>query len=189
VPEIQSPDPGRKLQEKYNLIGSTPAPFLSPELVPVVLIDDLTEQRPGPLFATAAAEVAGVAARNAQTRLSNPAGSGMIIADISLSYASTGTGRVEIYTGGPALTSTATPLFEDRRVAGSPAAVVTFGTDLGAVAGNQFFSRLLGNTPITVPLPNVVLAAGDLLHLIHVLAAAGMNFTWFWTEEPIKAGG
>lgn len=42
MPEIQSSDPGRKLQERYDLTGGTPAPFLSPEIVPVVLVDDLT---------------------------------------------------------------------------------------------------------------------------------------------------
>lgn len=43
MPDIQTSDPGRKLQERYDLVGPPPSPFLSPELVPVVLVDDLTE--------------------------------------------------------------------------------------------------------------------------------------------------
>ena len=42
MPEIQSADVGRKLQERYNLIGPPPSPFLAPDVTPVVIVDNLT---------------------------------------------------------------------------------------------------------------------------------------------------
>ena len=41
MPEIQTPDPGRKVQLRYSLTGTSALTSISPELVGVVLVDDL----------------------------------------------------------------------------------------------------------------------------------------------------
>ncbi len=81
--DIQTSDVGRKLQDRYDLTGPPPAPFLSPELVPVVVVDDLTQfsvldrtfERPYQVSTTV---TSGVGTR-AQIRLLNPAGSGVLM--------------------------------------------------------------------------------------------------------------
>lgn len=80
--DIQQADVGRKLQLRYSLTGSAPAPFLSPELVPVVMVDDLTQfdvlsltyQRP---YEAEIVETGGVATR-AEIDWVNPEGSGVL---------------------------------------------------------------------------------------------------------------
>ena len=82
MPDIQTNDVGRKLQNRYALIGPPPSPFLSPELVPVTIVDDLTQfdllsptfERP---YEAELAVTAGVGFRP-QINMINPFDSGVI---------------------------------------------------------------------------------------------------------------
>lgn len=182
MPDIQSPDPGRKLQDRYNLIGTTPAPFLSPELVPVVLVDDLSEDAPGFLWAIAADTVTGVAALNSQTALTNPSGSGVLIENIAFRFGNEVISVWNLFTAGPALTSAAVEVWQDTRRSGSPAAVVTLGTDVGAVTGPIARGRNNTDEPVLIDLPNYIMEPGERLHFL-----AGvdndLNFYWTWSER------
>lgn len=44
MPDIQSSDPGRKLQDRYDITGAPTAFSVSEEIIPVALVDDLTAQ-------------------------------------------------------------------------------------------------------------------------------------------------
>jgi len=82
MPDIQGSDVARKLMLRYGLVGASPSPFLSPELVPVVVVDDLTTfDVLDPTFERpyqASALQAGAVALRALVVLSNPVGSGVL---------------------------------------------------------------------------------------------------------------
>jgi len=183
VPDIQSPDPGRKLQDRYNLLGTTPAPFLSPELVPVVLVDDLTQESPGFLWALASDTIVGVGAALSQTRLTNPIGSGVLLENISIVYALETTGDGGIFVSGPALSASAVELWQDRRRSGNPTGRVTLGTDAGALGQELYRFRSLGNVMWVAELPEWKIAPGDLIHFAVTAADQDVAFTWKWTER------
>ncbi len=187
MPEIQSPDPGRKLQERYNLIGSTPAPFLSPELVPVVLIDDLTEEGPGPRFCSAASALSPAAGKQAATALGLPNGANVLIENISVVFYTNGAASFEADLAGPTLTgSGATSLFQDRRLAGSPIAIVSDGDDVGAVSGPIAKGQILGSTVVKVDLPNWKFS--DTSQEIFLLISSiniSCSYFWTWTERVL----
>jgi len=183
VPELQSPDPGRKLQERYNLIGTTPAPFLSPELVPVVILDDLSQESPGVRFCTAGGALVGGVGENEQTKLSNGASSGVDITDIEIFFSSSANIIWELDRGGPALTSTLTSFFQDESVVGSPTAVVTLGVDVGATTGILMRGNAQNNMGVLVRLPNYVITPGFELFFICGTTNVSVRFFWTWGER------
>jgi len=124
MPDIQSSDPGRKLQQRYDLLGAPPSPLLSPELVPVVVVDDLTGtdvlsaefERPCIAFDTFTGVVT-----SAVLFLLNPFGSGVLTVVESVLFATstacTVSFRVRRGFGGTIVTFGA---FRDGRLAGRP---------------------------------------------------------------------
>ena len=185
MPDIQSPDPGRKLQDRYNLIGTTPAPFLSPELVPVVILDDLSEDAPGFLFAIASQSVTGAAATNSQTALTNPTGSGVLIENLEFRWGQEVAGVYSLFTAGPALSlGGANESWQDTRRSGRPVGIVTLGVDVGAVTGGIARGRILANTQGIISLPNYIMEPGERLHFIQGLDS-DLNFYWTWSERTL----
>lgn len=182
MPDIQTPDPGRKLQARYRLIGTTPAPFLSPELVPVVILDDLTDALPGKAFAQAGDFQGGAVGVTTKTRLSNLAGSEFEITDIQLRFSLTVDSRWQLMQG-PTLSNPIVEIWQDRRRSGSPQAVVTAGLDVGAVANEFLEGNVLAFTEVIIQLPNVVLAAGDRIDFGTIATDCGLSFGWEWAER------
>lgn len=89
MPEIQTHGPAAKLRALFDLVGSSPAPFLSPEIVPVVLLNDLSEGSVGLSLLDLAAQVderfyianvssGGTPAVRSRCSLINPVGSGVL---------------------------------------------------------------------------------------------------------------
>ena len=185
MPEIQSPDPGRKLQERYNLVGSSPAPFLSPELVPVVLIDDLTEEEPGLRFASEAQFQSAVVGAQSQTSLVNRNGANVIIENIKFQFSTNTIGNWLIAGAGPALSVGLTPEWLDRRNAGNPSALVSKGTEVGVVTPDFARGGALASTMIVLDLEGLVLGNGQKAHFLLVGNNRSMEFYWRWTERPV----
>lgn len=186
MPDLQDPGPGRKLQRRYRLIGTTPSPFLSPELVPVVIVDDLSDEEPTTRFATAADAVGATVGEQGQTRLRNPTGSGMIIENIVLEISRAAAGQWEVFQGGPTLTTGATEFWQDQAIAGSPQAQVTHGTDVGAVAERVARGNAGGTTQVTIPLLRFSLPPDTQLHFLGIGANIGLDYWWTWTERAIE---
>lgn len=46
MPDIQTQDPARKLELAYNMVAPVDAPIVSPELIPVVIEDDISQIDP-----------------------------------------------------------------------------------------------------------------------------------------------
>ncbi len=186
MPDIQDPGPARKLQRRYRLIGSTPAPFLSPELVPVVLIDDLSDEAPTSLFAIAAdSQVNGVGLLS-QSALTNPVGSRIIVENVEFQFETQASTLFGVFQGGPALSSAAVEFWQDQTRLGSPAARVTFGTDVGAVTEEIVRGGTLATTTNVIPLPNVKLGENDRLHVLLESTDRLLQFWWVWSERAIE---
>jgi len=183
VPELQSPDPGRKLQERYGLIGSTPAPFLSPELVPVVIIDNLADIIPGEAWAISSINVSNVALETSISALTNPLGSGVIFTKIRLSIANPeGTTVFRVSQGAAAVTPTNSQ-WTDRRRAGAPVAAVTSGTALVPALSNVVITGDLRTQEfLTINLENHVLSPGTALHVSLTTISRTLNGFWEWAE-------
>lgn len=82
--QVQSPDPTRKLQRRYNLVASElSSTFVSPEILPVALVDDLTQIDPADEAfqrrATALGNNVPGAGEFAVTALRNPPNSGVLL--------------------------------------------------------------------------------------------------------------
>lgn len=89
MPDIQTSGPAAKLRALFDLVGSSPAPFLSPEIVPVVLLNDLSEGSIGLSLLDLPAQVearryvafdgfTGAIGFRPRVRLINPASSGIL---------------------------------------------------------------------------------------------------------------
>lgn len=186
MPEVQTSTPGVKLARRYGIKGTIIAPSLEPVIVPVVLIDDLSEDLPTVAFACAAENIAA-AAGQPQTALTNPVGSGVLLEDIRLGISHESTAITAVWQSGPALSSAGEEFFEDRDRAGSPHARVTLGTDVGAVADEIRNVRQLDNTLVVFDLTKQVLGEGDRIHLLAELGNIALSFQWTWSERVLSA--
>lgn len=193
MPDIQTTDVGRKLQRRYQLLGPPPTPFLSPELVPVVIVDDLTDldvleatfERPCEGMATINAPAVGSDAINA---LVNPADSGIVatVEWVLIEVAVAMHIEVEIRT-----TVTAnvfgTRGFRDTRVAGTPACAFFQGSEVQTTPTRYFFIHEPTQRDRQIFLPWVV-APGSALVLHAGSDNQELRSAWFWTERLIEAG-
>lgn len=186
MPEIQSADPGRKLQERYNLVGASPAPFLSPELVPVVIIDDLTEEQPGLRFASCASFQSPDVGAQSQTALVNRNGANVLLENIKFQFGSgSGAGGWLMAGAGPALSVGLTEVWLDRRLPGTPSAVCTKGVEVGVVSPDLARGTTLSNAMVVVDLEGIVLGNDQKLHFLLAGFNRQMEFYWRWTERPV----
>lgn len=189
MPDIQSPDPGRKLQARYRLIGTTPAPFLSPEMVPVVIIDDLSDETPGINFAIAAGAFAGAVGVQFQTALVNPSSSGVVLTNIRLYMTrEDGTNQpYQVWKNGPALSSPLVELWQDFGRSGNPSGRVTMDTDGGAVTEMVATGGLLQDVEQVVDLSMFILPDdGSKLHLLMVGTNNPARAYWTWGESDTR---
>lgn len=185
MPEIQTPDPGRKLAERYNLLGGSITPFLSPELVPVVILDDLSEEAPGPRFAQAGGTSAGVVARFEGSRLQNSATSGVRMEQFRLSISSDTTTAFLLGEGGPGFAAGIVPQWQEQGFAGTPAAVIEIGDAASGATAVIAAGTLLANVQVTLEMPNVILVPGTQLSLSLVTADVALRLHWQWAERDL----
>jgi len=188
MPDIQSSDPGRKLQQRYNLLGAPPSPILSPELVPVVVVDDLTGtdvlsaefERPCAGFDTFTGVVT-----SAQLFLLNPFGSGVLLTTdqfmFQTSTASTVSMVIRRGFGGTIVTFGG---FRDGRLVGRPNGGF-FPLSLVHVTRPWNFQLEL-----SVPLRDLlqityVLAPGDALQMSQSVVANTLAVSITWNERNL----
>lgn len=132
MPMIQRPDLVAKIRKTYELVGPDPIASISPELVPVVVIDNLVDDDPGDsrLFAAGDIVVTAVAGQASEAHLFNPAASGV---DLFLEHMhfvdETGSAFYYISYFAAALAGAGTTINRNLGAAGEPA-----GRVLGAAA-------------------------------------------------------
>jgi len=160
-----------------------PAPTLAPEIVPTVLLEDLTRQTP---FQQAVARdafanqnVPAVVAEFAQSDILNPAGSGVIALITQIAVDTNGTYSVGRLTG-TAATTAAGVGWMDNRNGPVPTLRHFVGSDPINVVAQPFF-RFLAPHTILHSLHHILLP-GETITI--QIATANLNFvpTWWWTE-------
>ena len=188
MPDLQSPNPGLKLARLYNLVGGFFTPFLSPEIVPVVIVDDVSDQDPGKAFAAAGVAVSAVALQTSISTLLNPLNSGVNIIDISLMFATVASSQWAL----ARLANDVTPgteQWQDRRRLGTPVGEHSSGTLL--VAGIQdaiLQGQILSSTPVHISLANHVLTPGTQLSLVIITINTTLLGGWTWAEQDESVG-
>ncbi len=187
MPEIQSPEPGRKLQQRYNLVGSTPSPFLSPELVPVVLVDDLSKEEsldePFERQAVQFSTESGAAGFYSEISLTNPTSSGVLLLCDSFSpNATQGFLHIGFFTG-PGGVSTTFREWRDNRISGTPICGLTNSQTAAPPSGAyRQFVTTANNRIYSLP---YILEEGSRL----IFTTSGTNeflqLTVFWRERTL----
>lgn len=152
MPEIQSPDPGRKLQERYNLTGGSPSPFLSPEIVPVTLVDDLTGfdvleatfERPAFIWISHSGTVPNVPI----IRFVNPTDSGVLAIVEKFTVSSSLGSVVTVQRFATTISGTSgARRWRDSRLSGQPICQFATATDLPAVILDMQFRMVAAANP------------------------------------------
>jgi len=192
MPEIQSSDPGRKLRERYDLVGASPAPFLAPELVPVVIVDDLTEfdvlsaefERPCTVHETQGAPGAGV---HAVVMLANPSGSGVLAIgdDVYLSTAPGGRINWRLFASAPVIADHGQ--FRDSRLPGTPACG-SVATTSGVAPDDDWQIQLadlsIDTAGVIYPLPYVI-SPGFVLQMKISITNISLSASIRWRERTL----
>lgn len=193
--DIQTQDPGRALEMAYDLVGASPAPLLSPELVGVTIIDDLAQ------FNAQSARFlkpymqrrsqAAVAVQHAQMQLQNPPGSDTIVMVQSGRFSTTvAASRAQI--GALAASSVGVGTqgrSRDGRINDFGAGRIMSTTLAGAGPTTLMHEFLVGLEPDVVPIPlPFVLMPGDKLDINLFAQNQVFVASLFWWERPVPKG-
>lgn len=194
MPDINAPDIGRRVRRRYSMKGDSGIATLSPELVGVVLLDDLTgpEDQDVAIIRPAIGETqqAAVGGEQGHCQLLNPADSGTFVQVEAVLVILATAGTIIIGEHATALTSNGTnKVFRDQRVAGTPLAETRLQTNAGGLT-DQDFARLAlpaANESILIPL-DLFIGAGQGLTIRAITVNVLLATTWFWTERPDLPG-
>ena len=192
MPEIQDADITAKLVKRFGLKAGSIAPTLSPELVPVVLVADLTspveESSAYMRVAMGTAVIPGVAAKFGQSQLFNPKKSGVVamveVVDVSIETA----GPAQITTHDTAVGSAvSTVAFRDRRIPGLPATQVRSQTDAGVPGSTIWTGELPAAEVIRIPIA-MILGPGNGLVFANSRLDDDLRVSWSWFERAVLPG-
>jgi len=189
---IQVPDIARKLARRFGIDGPAPADTLAPEIVPVVLVEDLTapdEEDSGyERTCIGKQSVGALAANYSYVQLYNPSGSGVLVVVEAMILSVGGNSAISIRNYDTAATSLGTDLsFRDRRLSGAPAAQVRYvqsGANLGDAVAQAF---AVGNDQYLTPL-DFLLSPGKGLCTRPDTQNVQNITTLFWSERPLLSG-
>lgn len=193
MPDIQDATIARKLARRFGLKGSSLAPTISPEVVPVALVSDLslpTEEDTG-FSRTCIGSVAlsASAGNRSEAQLHNPAGSGSIVTLEAVIVAAANAVQIQHGRGDNALTdNNATLDFRDGRLGGNPGADVRSVQQVAtSIAVVSITTRIPANDAALFPL-GVILRPGQ----GWVVEVNGLNealdTTFYWLERALLQG-
>jgi len=196
-PQIQEPELAERLRRKFGIVGGSAIDTIAPELVGVVLVDELLPRRDR-MEAVGTNEITGDAADIAESGLQNLDQTRLLVIDAIMVSHNTVSATIRVRAGDPGGTpvagaNTQTTDFRNQSIA---PAVMLAAVDLNTAAGSGTILhafRMLGNTPVTIR-PNIVLrTAGisvaavpvDRIHVdMNVVAQALRTMFFFHFEEP-----
>lgn len=183
MPRIQKADLVGKIRRAYGLRGTEGPETISPEIVPVAIVDELISQGGVRIPAISYAFQNAIAAKYSNSMIFNPADSGRIIR-VESCFA-TPNGATIWYAGfrDSVLTTNYIGRWRDRTQSGKPVAQV-YSDTLSATGVTTLLAtgRMASSVHHEFPV-DVVLEPGQgwILELGTVNLALLM--TWFWTEE------
>ena len=189
MPEIQAAALGRKLQARYNLTGVTPVPSLSPELVAVTLVDDLTAQDTAdPAFERPVGgfiAITPAAGDVARLHLSNPPNSGIILTAKSVRlYSGTLQECEVVIVNGGTIAGAAGRQFMDGRIKGfTGVSAGQLGATTQVAAALQYYQiQAAPTTRIVFEIPFVLDEDQGIL-IMASAAATALSGSFLWTER------
>ena len=188
MPQIQDPELSERLRRKFSIVGSSSIDTIAPELVGVVVVDELLPNQDR-FEAVLATQTVGDTGDIPESGLINLSASQHLVIDhIIVSHSGVGVMRLRFGQVGGTPGSGAVTQFTDFRNPLNAPAVGEPATNLNTAAGagtRLITARLLGNTP-QIWHPNIVLDfAGaalfkDRVHVDSELVAITMNVTYFF---------
>lgn len=188
---LQSPEPGRKVVRRYQLSGEGGITSVSSEMIPVVLIDDLTQASPIDTdfdrAGMAGTVITGVAAQVGQIQLLNPDSSGVQLSADFAVVSRTTAGLVSVREHDIALATNIPAFFSDRRIVGSPAATLNRESN-AATFGTGVASFELGAADATVIPLGVVLAEGQGVSIACGSTNVTLTVAYYWSERMLLPG-
>lgn len=192
MPDVQSPDAGRKLQLRYRLPRPATA-FLSPEIVPVVLVDDLTKLDAQDVAFERSYVRRGSQAGNVTNRaiveLVNPPNSGInvflkrLLFDVATASSVRISEPADLISAG---TLSGAPT--DGRVVGAAASALRLGLTVGTGLGNIFIQVDAGGSfpNMIFDLSGYVVLPGQMIQCTQQILNDTLSAGFWWTERPIE---
>lgn len=191
---INLPDVAQKLFRRYRL-AHPPSGILAEEIVPVTVVDDLSDYG----VTAATRQCAGASVQGAVVGEYSFAALGAVSevrVKVSGVWFSSSTAQeiLVILSNESSITITAGEKgYLDRRIRGSPAATIGHETDAGLHTGTEIWRGLiLADTPIYVPL-GVILSSGEieLPGRTRMLVQCGtlntnLRYAWNWSEGDLE---
>lgn len=188
MPSIQRPDLIRRIRKQYGIRGSDGPTSLSPEIVPISIVDVATDADPTSTYlCTSGFQQTSAAGTRCHLQLVNPSSSDRLVRVISWSVAATGATNVEWgrYDTSVAGLVSNIQSFIDSRVEGSPVAFCRQNATAAAVVTSTVRWSLTTNIQNELPLEGVTLEPGTAFVVSQftngVLTLRGAVI---WTEEP-----
>jgi len=190
MPEIQVPEIVSKLRRRFQLKGHASISTLAPELVPVIVVEDVTDAMEDVWVPAMAHGIEGATVNEYSMHLlANPVGSSRIIIIDDIFVQSTAAVEVQLR-GRTAsnLTNVDGVVWRDTRKRGFPTAVYSTGSNVAAVGDNLHFNnlQLLAGETMRVPL-TYILDEGEGLLLRCVLVNTAFHAGYLWRERDKRA--
>ena len=192
MPDIQDPTIPRKLARRFGIKGEEVAPFLSPEIVPIVVVADLSTpqeedtdyQRSG----WGAEVIGGTVGNQSHVQLFNPAGSGAIIHVEAVLVTIDTAGVIRLVQYDAALTTLSAQIaWRDRRISGAPSAEVRIQDNNGALGSIRGLARLPAAEGALIPL-DVTLSPSEGVLVVPSTQNVECMATYFFTERSLLQG-
>lgn len=184
---IQRPDPGRKLQRAYGL-QRMPDAILSPEIVPVALVDDLSKSPAGTERGyIGRLDITPAVGETALHSFGMPDGSDQPLLLEAIQVVSTVDARVDVsvpLANIAGINFRNTKQFTNFALPGTPTAAIG-DVSLAALPARRFFAvvRILALTPTVIPL-NILIWGPENRSIVVNTGSADvpLQANYFWTE-------
>lgn len=190
--QIQRSDLVEKLRRAFSIITGSVGSTMSPELVGVVIVDDVTGadviSQAYPRSAVGGSQAAAAVGFNGKIGIENPVGSGveLFLEKVLVSF-QTANGQFSIRRDltPPAGRNAAISAWKDRRNQGNPSAI-TWDENATASDGTEMLLQAgLVNTVIPIPLGITLPPTGETVFVQVQATNATIIATFYWNERLI----
>jgi hypothetical protein len=187
---IQNATIQRRLMDRLQIKERGPVPTVSPEVQPVIIVDDVrTPENADDVRRCMSGLAPGaVAAQFSTAMIRNPIGSGVNLHFRWAVITNGAAASVDIQIGTRANTAVtpSTATYADRRVAGTGRASVVTSNEVGFPALNGLATtRLFDGTPARIDLDGVVIPPGTELVVVPFATNSAFNVSLMYDERPV----
>ena len=188
MPEIQVPEIVQKLRKRFSIKGTGSISTLAPELVGVILVEDLRDQESEWNPCTAGGNRTPVAGELSHRGLWHPAGSGKIVILDRIRVRLATTGWYQLRRATVSLGNQQQGLTRDwRRHSAFAVCEETHNTSVGVV-GDVYNSAGLAADPGSQDVAlGITIIPGSGLSVVAGTANIGLTVQWFWRERDQRA--